>query len=85
MRSCKRDPKEDLNCVVAKYRGLSAYHLMRIGTNHFSQLAKVFAIKLLDISTLTEASLNNAKLRLITVGTVVRVYGTARIGGCMAL
>ena len=67
IKTCKRGPKEDLNCFVAKYRGLAAEHLMRAGTNHSSQLGGVFAITLLNNATLTEASLTNAKLRLITM------------------
>ena len=63
--SCKRKGNEDLNRFVSRFRGLAAEHLMRAGSSNHSQIGKVLAIALLNIASLSEASLTNAKLGLI--------------------
>ena len=63
--SCKRKGNKDLNRFVSTFRGLAAEHLMRVGSSNHSQIGEVLAVTLLNNSSLFEASLTNAKLRII--------------------
>ena len=63
--SCKRKGNEDLNRLVPRFRGLAEEHLMRAGSSNHSQICEMLAITLLNSASFSEASLSNAKLRLI--------------------
>lgn len=63
--NCRRKPSEDLKMFLARYRGLEAEHLMRVGASSSSQVSEVLAITLLKNANLSDAILTIAKMKLI--------------------
>ena len=65
--SCRRRRSEDLNTFVSRFRGLAADHLMHGGLSSSSQVGEVLAITLLNNASLSDETLTNAKLQLISL------------------
>ena len=65
--NCRRRRSEDLNTFVSRSRGLAADHLMHGGLSSSSQVGQVLAITLLNNASLSEETLTNAKLQLISL------------------
>ena len=64
--SCRRWRSEDLNTFVSRFRRLAADHLMHGGLSSSPQVGELLAITLLNTASLSEETLTNAKLQLIS-------------------